>query len=218
MSENEDNNQPRKPVEVKVSVDNEQTKILMEQLRREEQARKLAEEQLEAAEERGEVFDEIRSKLIGKFKEINVKPPNIESKADLDAASEQLVQLQHERKKPEIQGGDAPLSPEQYGIMKKQGEYPDVESMVNDLRERMAVEGQGGEADRLLTMLLSRQLSLLKAHNQSCPEYDPEKTKPPVKRVNGLLLRDTDNYGDVFDLKAQYRKRMKAKKEKGESA
>jgi membrane protein involved in colicin uptake len=98
MAENNGQNQPpktddKKPTEVTVKVDNEQTRILMEQLKREEEARKKAEEELKKiaeektkaeadAKAKGEEAEDLKGKLeIISEKELEKKRAVIREKA-----------------------------------------------------------------------------------------------------------------------------------------
>ncbi|HLE75730.1 MAG TPA: hypothetical protein VI864_06775 [Candidatus Bathyarchaeia archaeon] len=167
-------NDPRKPQVIKVQVDSNQMKALVEEVHEKSAKIEKLESEVQDSEEAKILFDDMKIKASEQLTNLGIptEPENIKSKEDLDRAIQTIQKL---RAKSEShtgnEGGNAPLSPQQYGTDKSQG-YGTHEEMIQDLRER-ASRGDATAKEALNQLSFKALKGMREIHVEP---YQPEPT------------------------------------------
>lgn len=172
MSEEQED--PRKPKEIHISVDSKQMETLIHANDKLQVEKEELQEQVTDSEEAKILLDDLKEKASTELTSLGVPTEieDIKTKSDLDRAVSTIKKLREKSVKHSgNEGGSAPLNQNQYGIEKKSG-YGSYEEMVTDLREK-ASRGDAN-AKEALNQLSFKVLKGVRKVN--IEPYKPEPT------------------------------------------
>jgi lipopolysaccharide export LptBFGC system permease protein LptF len=140
----------------------------------------------------------------------------IRSMQDIDTHAKILSTLQKREFKTNTPSGHDLVS-QQLGEKQKNGSYPSVEAMIDDLHDRAEVfrgTKEGNEAEKILNELFKKGIQGQKENQQLFKQY--QRPLPELVSKDGLLVPSDKNEGDLAQWTKTFRRRKKIERdEKG---